>query len=369
MGIKSTRSRSLGKLLNAWRSIDVTGNGPIINSAFKTDRFQPAAMNASGGTKVVVGADTWHIFYGGPEDGPNIFTVTEGPTGPGGTCEILVLGGGGGGGYFYGDAGGAGGAFHHPTYPITNDNPYTCALGEGGESECAPGGGGTRGEDTDFYPTPAGGGFGTSGQIRAWGGAGGNANGAPAGSDPSSPIHSGCLGGIHYPSALNPTFPTQAFPPGGTAYAYRGGHVAETPGQDARGGGGLGGNTPDEASKIGAAGRAFPSFPGPGMWPGIPSPVQAELTTTWRDTLGPTGLMGGGGNAWIPGTGPFSPTDRPAGGGGGWPSDPTGGSPIGAGVNYTGSGGGGPYAGNNPTDCGSDGGHSIVMIKYATGPQ
>ena len=177
------------------------------------------------------------------------------------------------------------------------------------------------------------------------------------------------MGGIHYPSALNPTFPTQAFPPGGTAYAYRGGHVAETPGQDARGGGGLGGNTPDEASKIGAAGRAFPSFPGPGMWPGIPSPVQAELTTTWRDTLGPTGLMGGGGNAWIPGTGPFSPTDRPAGGGGGWPSDPTGGSPIGAGVNYTGSGGGGPYAGNYPTDCGSDGGHSIVMIKYATGPQ
>ena len=101
MGIKSTRSRSLGKLLNAWRSIDVTGNGPIINSSFRTDRFQPAAMNASGGTKVVVGSDTWHIFYGGPEDGPNIFTLTEGPTGPGGTCEILVLGGGGGGGYFY----------------------------------------------------------------------------------------------------------------------------------------------------------------------------------------------------------------------------------------------------------------------------
>ena len=85
----------------------------------------------------------------------------------------------------------------------------------------------------------------------------------------------------------------------------------------------------------------------------MPSPLQSTVGTAWRDALGPTGLMAGGGGG---GSSPGAP-GGPGGGG-------TGDTTAGPGVNYTGSGGaGGPSSPNQP---GGTGGNGIVVVYYPT---
>ena len=93
------------------------------------------------------------------------------------------------------------------------------------------------------------------------------------------------------------------------------------------------------------------------MYDAMPSPEQSAFGgTTWRDTLGPSGNVGGGGAGWNPG----HPATRSTGGGGnGGPNGPTECDAI----NYTGSGGG--VSDGSAAGAGGDG---LVWIRYETTP-
>jgi hypothetical protein len=297
------------------------------------------SFSASGGSKFSLSGYTYHVFISSGS-----FIVSGGSQ----DVELVAIGGGGSGGYFYGSGGGAGGACHATAFPVT-PGTYTCTVGDGGT---APGGSqsvGDKGGDTEIYkgsPGPS------TSNVYALGGGGGGYNGAPTPSDPWGP--GGCPGGVNYPlSGLNSPFPS-SYPqhPSVTKYSGDGGRGSGSDSQVGGGGGGIGGGG---STNVGGNGRAFSMLPGPGIYPLLPSSDQSTVGTAWRDTLGPTGLIGGGGNGY---GNPVEPgTDVPA--------RPGGGGSGGAlahknGVVNTGSGGFGPGTGNSP----GTGGKGLIVIRY-----
>ena len=109
--IKSTESRTGGKLLRGGRSTDVTSDidgGRTEISGRREDNLT-TLLTVSGGTKIESGNDRYHVFTT-----PGTFT-----TGVEFTAEVLVIGGGGSGaGAAYGAGGGAGGVLHAPSTSI-----------------------------------------------------------------------------------------------------------------------------------------------------------------------------------------------------------------------------------------------------------
>ena len=320
-------------------------------------------FSASGGQKFTVGSDTYHIFMN-PEGISQTFTVSSGTS----DCECLIVGGGGASRADNGGAGGGGGVVYAPALSFAAGS-YVIAVGYGGtyNSErnnnvptwgghskithpvgtiIAYGGQGAQNasESGSNYPilTPW---TGPDGTTKFGSGAGGARTNPSSNVSNTSPINDG------QPSAPN-------FSGAVTNYGNTGGNYGP-PIWNGSGGGGAGGPgypgpSPSPIRYQGGAGAPFANFPGPGLYPNLPSPASSYLGTGWRDALTGTGLFAGGGGGTVE-----SPASFYAGGpGGGSPGSNTGNN----GVNGTGGG----MGSNNQTAGTFQGGDGIVIIKYAT---
>ena len=301
---------------------------------------ESSSLSASGGSKFSLSGYTYHVFLSSGS-----FVVASGSQ----NVELVAIGGGGSGGYFYGSGGGAGGCCHATAFPVT-PGTYTCTVGDGASAPANSQNVGQKGGATEIYkgsPGPS------SSNVYALGGGGGGYKGAPSPSDPWGP--GGCPGGVNHPLAgLNSPFPS-SYPqhPSVTKYSGDGGKGSPNDTDQGGGGGGIGGGG---SGRQGGDGRPFPMLPGPGIYNALPSPDQSTVGAIWRDTLGPTGLIGGGGNGYNLGEAPGGPSipTRPGGGGSDGPSD------YFFGVNYTGSGGRGPSSPGYP----GSGGKGLIVIRY-----
>ena len=351
--IKSTQSRTGGRLLRGGRSTDVTSTTEI--SGKREDNLT-SLLTVSGGTKIESGNDRYHVFTT-----PGTFT-----TGAELTAEVLVIAGGGSGaGAAYGAGGGAGGVLHAPSTSIKKGRYGVTVSGQteyGGWY--SPGG---DGDDSSFGDAIAkGGGAGCGyingpadrlGPLRGTITTRGRSGGSSGGSGPQT----GGSGSAEVSDAVLPQpAPSDYTPYGNLGGAGGTGGPKSYQGGGGGGAGGVGTNAGGPGTGVaGGPGRAFPSFPAPVIAPGIPAPVRPG----WTPIVGPTGLFAGGG-----GSGTYYTSGASAGaapGGGGRGAGPTT-DPGGDGVRFTGSGGGG---GNYPqyplTGYGGKGADGIVIIKYS----
>ena len=306
-------------------------------------------FEATGGTKITDGSDTYHVFlYTGS---PQSFTVTGAPGSL--TAYLLVVGGGGSGGFSadgVSGGGGAGGIQYYTQYPIT-DGTTTVVVGNRGAnpgtaSDYTADGSINDGENTTF------------GSAIAYGG-GGGAHEYP-GIRNESGHNGGCAGGgASYPyPGTGPGTATQPGAPlvsgaGGTNYGQAGGTgMNSNPGV-----GGGGGGTQDAGNSAstgaGGDGASFTNFRGPTLAPAIPGPNVP--------VIGPTGRFAGGGAG-----GPGAPGLRPGGAGGGGSSGPGTSASDGTDATGYGSGGSGTQFGAGNTNASPAGSPGIVIVKYSS---
>ena len=312
---------------------------------------------ASGGVKFSSPSYTYHIFVQG--DTTN-FTVHETLS----SCHVLCVGGGGGGAN--GQAGGGGGSsvghLSNATLPAAT---YTVTVGGGGATGLGP--------PDPYANSGAKGGDSTFGGTTVYGGGGGLRNNYGWNGNPSQPGLGGNAGGggggtLQGPGSLSDGVVTSQ--PGGplgfTIYGSNNGAPAAEQGDGSGGGGGGAGsaspgpNAPRGSSGYspGGAGQPIGQFPGPGIYPHMPSPLQSTLGTAWRDAIGPSGLFGGGGGGGDDNTTSGGGGPGPGGGGHGGDSNTV----AEAGVDGTGGGAGGLAS---PTSTNNDGGgDGIVIVRY-----
>jgi len=321
----------------------------------------PDAFSASGGQKFTVGSDTYHVFMN-PEGVSQTFTVNSGTA----NCECLIVGGGGASRADNGGAGGGGGIVHAPALSFTTGS-YVIAVGYGGtynsqRDNAMPTWGG---QSKITHPV---------GTIIAYGGQGAqNAAGSPyplltpwTGPGGVTTFGSGASGARTNPSSqqstTRPISEGQPSAPDFSGAVTNYGNVGGSAGPNiwnAAGGGGAGGagnpgTGPGSTQYKGGAGQPFTNFPGPGLYPNLPSPASSYLGTGWRDALTSTGLFGGGGGGSLESPATF------------YDGGPGGGSPgSNAGNNGT-NGTGGGMGSINQTAGTYQGGDGIVIIKYST---
>jgi len=305
-----------------------------------------APFEATGGTKIISGSDTYHVFlYTGS---PQTFSVSGSPGSL--TAKVLVVGGGGSGGFSadgVSGGGGAGGVQYYTSYPITNGDT-TVVVGNKGANPgngptITPDGSINDGEDTTF------------GSAIGYGG-GGGAHEFPG--IRNEPGHNGGSSGggsaYYFPGTPGGTATQPGAPlvsdAGGTNYGGTGGTGGNSnPQNPGGGGGGAGGNGSGGVPGNGGNGRAFPEYPGPVLAPAIPSPNVS--------VIGPTGLFAGGGAG-----GSGNPTVwGPSPGGGAASGGPEHGGPPAEGY---GSGGAGTQYGASNTNGAPGGSPGIVIVKY-----
>ena len=343
-----------GNIKNSLLDYFVSGKAVQYHSA-EFGNIKPFA--ASGGTKIIDGSSTYHVFTGSSD-----FTISAGEE----SIEVLIVAGGGSGAGSQGGGGGGSGIVHSSAI---NGVPgtYTVTVGGGGASVSPPIGYdslGAKGSSSSFN------------SVAAVGGGGGiyNNTGYPGLPAPlqASVIgaNGGGGGGGSGPGAAGDGITPQPVPGDYTAYGGNAGDPqAISPGGSGGGGGGAGAAAPTGSPRPsgtaapGGAGQPFANFPGPGIYNAAPGPLQTTLTTAWRDALGPTGLFGGGG-----GGGDNDPTGGngfggPGGGGNGGAESIT----STQGVDYTGGGGGSIGAITSiPGESTSKGGDGIVIIRYTS---
>ena len=362
--IKSTQSRTGGKLIRGGRTGDVTPtdsgtSGHVIDG--RREANYGSILDATGGTKIESGNDRYHVFTS-----PGSFytgTTIKG-------AEVLIVAGGGsGGGAAYGAGGGAGGVLHAPSIDLYKGEFGVTVSGQteyGGWY--TPGG---DGDDSSFGDAIAKGGGAGCGYLNGPADRRGplagtiTTRGRSGGSSGGSGPQTGGVGSAEVSDAVLPQPAPSDYTPYGNlgGAGGEGGHPTPAAWYQSGGGGGAGGVGSNAAEPgtgaAGGPGRAFPSFPAPVIEPGIPAPVRP----TWTPVVGPTGVFAGGG-----GSGSYytsGPSAGAAPGGGGRGAGPTT-DPGGDGVRFTGSGGGG---GNYPqyplTGYGGKGADGIVIVKYS----
>ena len=355
--IKSTQSRTGGKLLRGGRSSDVTSTTEI--SGRREDNLG-TLLTVSGGTKIESGNDRYHVFTS-----PGTFT-----TGAQLTAEVLVIAGGGGGaGAAYGGGGGAGGVLHAPSTSIKKGRYSVTVSGQTYHGGWHSDGG--DGDDSSFGDAIAKGGGAGCGYLNGPADRRGplagtiTTRGRSGGSSGGSGPQTGGTGSAEVSDAVLPNPAPSDYTPYGNlgGAGGEGGHPTPGAWYQSGGGGGSGGvgsnATEPGVGVAGGPGRAFPSFPAPVIAPGIPAPVRPG----WTPVVGPTGLFAGGGSSSTYYTSGAAAGATPGGGGAG--AGPTT-APGGDGVRFTGSGGGG---GNYPqyplTGYGGKGADGIVIVKYS----
>jgi hypothetical protein len=348
--IKSTQSRTGGKLLRGGRSTDVTGTGI---SGRRDDNFS-TLLTVSGGTKIESGDTRYHVFTS-----PGTFT-----TGVKLNAEVLIVAGGGSGaGAAYGGGGGAGGVLHASSTTIFKGKYDVTVSGQGYYGGWYNTGG--DGDDSSFGGVITKGGGGATGYLngpadRRGPTAGtisrkGRAGGSSGGSGISTPAIS--------PDPILPQPAPGDYTPYGNLGGAGGGGGDAPRWFQAGGGGGAGGAgtnaTPPGVGVAGGPGAPFPEFPAPVLAPAIPAPVR----TDWTTAVGPTGLFAGGGSSGsYYDSGPAAGATPGGGGAGAGPTTAAGGD----GVRFTGSGGGGGNYPQDPlTSYGGKGADGIVIVKYS----
>ena len=313
---------------------------------------------ASGGVKFSDSTYTYHIFVQG--DTTN-FTAHESLS----SCHVLCVGGGGGGAN--GQAGGGGGSsvghLSNATLPATT---YAVTVGAGGATGQGPGpnpysNSGDKGGDSTF------------GGTTVYGGGGGLRNNYGYDGNPSQPARGGNAGGGGGGSMSGPgpaadgvVSPQPGGPLGFTIYGANNGAPAAAQGDGCGGGGGgAGGASPGPSAprnssshSPGGNGKAISQFPGPGIYPLMPSPLQSTLGTAWRDAVGPEGRYGGGGGGGDDNTTNGGGTGGPGGGGHGGDSNTSSDPGI------DGTGGGAGDLGSPSFAANTGGGDGIVIVRY-----
>tara|TARA_A100001515_G_scaffold35696_1_gene27911 strand:+ start:196 stop:1233 length:1038 start_codon:yes stop_codon:yes gene_type:complete len=339
---KSSLVRSGKKLLGFFNQSDLSLRG-----ATQISRTPPPPFEASGGNiNAAAPGDgyTYHLFSA---DGTFVMPESY-------DIEVLLIGGGGAGGAFGppngAGGGGAGGVVHHTQ--LTASGTLTINVGDGAAEQ----GLSTKANGSDStIVSPAG-----PWTITAKGGGAGGYFGT-AGDDGGSGGGGGGYGGGYSNVHTSGTQPTQNTPfvpqTGFNQYGNDGGAPSNNNPGNAGGGGGagsVGGSSPEAEGAPtgvsgGGAGKAFPSFPGalPGFTP---------MPSTWKTTVGPTGLFAGGGAGESPYGGTPTAVAGPGGGGGYYPGPDTFTKDA---VANTGSGG----AATNSANSGA-GGKGICIIRY-----
>ncbi len=315
-------------------------------------------ITATGGVKCSDSSYTYHIFVQGD-------TTNFTSSGSIDNCHILCVGGGGGGadGQSGGGGGSSAGHLNNVTLPAAT---YTVTVGGGGATAIGSPGpyatSGDKGGDSIFGGTTV---YGGGGGLRcnyAWAG------------NPSQPGLGGNAGGGGGGTLQGPSGDadgTVVSQPGGPlGFTIYGGNdgapAADISNGSGGGGGGAGAASPGPSNprptstgSPGGAGKAISQFPGPGIYPLMPSPLQSTLGTEWRDALGPTGLFGGGGGGGDDSNQSGGGSGGPGGGGRGGDRDQN--PPLG-GVDGTGGGAGSSGSPADPVNSG--GGDGIVIVRY-----
>jgi len=308
----------------------------------------------SGGVKFSDSTYTYHIFVqGDTSDFTANVTISN--------CHVVCVGGGGGGANGQGGGGGGSSVGHYVdgTLPA---GTYPVSIGSGGAT--AP-------NSPPYSVSGSKGGDSTFGGTTVYGGGGGLRNNYGYEGNPSQPGLGGNAGGggggsLFGNLAADGVVTSQPGGPlGFTIYGGNNGAPAAQQGDGSGGGGGgAGGASPGPSqprggtASPGGAGKAIPQFPGPGIYPIMPSPLQSTLGTAWRDALGPTGLFGGGGGGGDDNSNSGGGAGGPGGGGHGGDDNNT---PKG-GVDGTGGGAGDR---GQPSDPGNPGGgDGIVIVRY-----
>tara|TARA_B100002019_G_scaffold99023_1_gene85305 strand:+ start:288 stop:1331 length:1044 start_codon:yes stop_codon:yes gene_type:complete len=344
--IKSSLARSVGKLLGVYKDTDLSLRGDVQSNRFKLPPFE-----ASGGNIDATAPGDGYKYHLFSADGTFVMPRSH-------DIEVLLIGGGGAGAA-YGPpngagGGGAGGVVHHSQ--LTASGTLTINVGDGAADQADS----TKANGSDSsIVSPAG-----PWTITALGGGAGGYFGV-AGNDGGSGGGGGGYGGNYSNNHAQSTQAPQNAPfvpqTGFNQYGNNGGAPSDNNPGNAGGGGGagsVGGSHPEpEGAPPGACGggdgRAFPSFPG--ALPGF-----APMPSTWKTTVGPTGLFAGGGAGESPyGTATPSAVAGPGGGGGYYPGPDTFTKDA---VANTGSGG----AGTNTANSGA-GGKGICIIRYQPG--
>jgi hypothetical protein len=337
------------------------------------------AFSATGGAKMETGGYVYHLFYDGLTS--DNFVVNSGST----LITYVVVGGGGGGGngltgnnsnHHAGGGGGAGGYRTGTSTVSSGTYPVTC--GTGGAGNDAPRSGptpgfGAKGNDSTLgLSTPVVGSGGGAGENRSARNNGGKADVSPV-------MHGGSGGGAaSSPTSNRPVGITLDSPDGISplTQGYNGGRQSGD-GSASGGGGGAGGvgqNAPADTTG-GNGGNGAPTvFPGPGLYPLLPSPFSNGLGNAWKNALTANGLVGGGGGGGTSGSSDSAADSGHAGPGGGGAG---GGNPPGPGNNGTGpgddavdgtgggGGGGASYSFGNGSGDGGDGAPGCIMIRYS----
>ena len=325
-----------------------TGN----HFGFGVSKSSEEPFSATGGTKIVDGASTYHVFI--DHSSPATFETTASNE-----LEILVVAGGGGTGGSITGGGGGGGIAHASNHTVAAGT-HTITVGGGGAALAPPvapgpskpsilGGDSLFGASTPYVITAKGGG---GGLMDAQTGPVDNAlmNGGSGGGNGDEPGTGVAAYGVASQPTQNPGVPTITNY-GNNGFLPASGNAPANDNKNGGGGGAGSGNSPGSGDNLtGGNGQPFANFPGPVLSPAIPG------VPTWATVVSPTGLFGGGGGG---GTGPtYSPGQ--GGPGGGADSDTEA-------IHYTGGGGGGgQYPSSGPTHEGHTGGRGIVIVRYST---
>jgi len=310
------------------RSLADVPSGAISMSDF----YGASSALATGGNVDNLRPGNGYAYHTFTTTGSGTFTVLDTLT-----AEILVVAGGGGGGMVDGGAGGGGaGGVAYCSSLSLSAGTYPLTVGAGDPVSTSSGGG--LGSPSVFYsPAPT-----TGGRITALGGGQGALGPRNGGATGTS---GGSGGGGQGFQAIRPggsgTQPGQSNPPNTTNYGHGGG-TGPTPG------GGGGGAGAAASSGTGGPGQQFPGFLQPLAFP-PPHPYTSQ--PRWETT----GYYGGGG----------SPDGTNAAGGGGRPGQPDPAVPGEPGVNGLGGGGGSSPLPSFPGKQAGDGGHGVIIIRYA----
>ena len=322
------------------------------------------AFSAQGGDIIFTRADPgsptnyykYHIFT----SRTGILT-TSAPSATASDLYVMMVAGGGAGGWGPNAAnggGGGGGVLIHtgPTLAISSGT-FPIGVGTGGHPDAAPHTGDPMRGGNTTISSP------TATIVSAIGGGGGGYNFTYT---PPGTVRSGQPGGSGGGAAY-PIGPTAGS--GTSGQGNNGGSTGTNGGGGGGGGGGTGGSPtppPTQPTNVVTAGAGGAGKPVSAFSSTVLSGYVPTISPGVVNTIGPTGLYGGGGGASYTGSSPLNLGGSPGPGGGGSGAGPLGGTGSNTGENGINLLGGGGGAGKGPSPVAARGGDGVLMIRYET---
>ena len=328
---KSSKGRSLGKLLGGYKSSDI---GKSFGSGAPAGGFVASGGNVSDDVNA---GKRFHVFNSAP-GAPQPFTVALGAR----NAHFILVAGGGSGCGGYGGGGGGGGVAYSESFPL-EPGEYTAVIGAGGAAPSNGHGAGNTGSDSTFTIDSNG------IMVTAKGGGGGglgNAAGATG----------GCAGGggSANPGGQSNQHSQNTNIPWITNYGNHGGRAPSTSPGWTHGGGGGAGEVGQSSSSNTVCARGGEGL-GPPTWSWLPT------------SYGHNGYFAGGGGGSGYSTSSTNAAGSPDGTGGAAGVIGSSNTPGVSGVANTGGGGGGagtPGPGQPYDTAGGAGAGGALIIAY-----